>query len=144
MHSWLIRCIFSSEAFIFNFNKHCMFEHTISQFGRNFNILRADFGLLHQEIQCKLFITCWFRFYGVPLWNICSNTSQKLCDGWWKCLRTIWRVHRMTHCDVITLVSHCKPMEICIQHRFCKYVANIFQNGVLVWELLFGLPLIIC
>ena len=35
----------------------------------------------------------------------------------------------MTHCDVIALLSHCKPMEIDIQQRFCKFVANIFQNG---------------
>ena len=35
----------------------------------------------------------------------------------------------MTHCDVIALLSHCKPMEIGIQQRFCKFVANIFQNG---------------
>ena len=35
----------------------------------------------------------------------------------------------MTHCDVIVLLSHCKPMEIGIQQRFCKFVVNIFQNG---------------
>ena len=34
----------------------------------------------------------------------------------------------MTHCDVIALLSHCKPMEIGIQQRVCKFVANIFQN----------------
>ena len=32
----------------------------------------------------------------------------------------------MTHCDVIALLLHCKPMEI---GKFCKFVANIFQNG---------------
>ena len=35
----------------------------------------------------------------------------------------------MTHCDVIALLSRCKPIEIGIQQRFCKFVANIFQNG---------------
>ena len=50
------------------------------------------------------------------------------CD-WWKCLHKIWRVHPMIHCDVITFFSNCKPMEIGIQKRFCKFIANIFQNG---------------
>ena len=71
----------------------------------------------------------------------CLYTIKKLhvSTVWWKWPRKIWRVHPMRHCDVIALVSHCKPMEICIQHRFCIYVASIFQNGLLVWELLFGL-----
>ena len=96
---------------------------------RSFNIFRADFGRLIPEIQCDLFIEYCSSFYGAPLWNICSATFKQLCAAWRKCLRKIWRVHPMTHCDVIALLSHCKPMEIGIQQRFCKFVANIFQNG---------------
>ena len=110
-------------------NKDCMLQHAISHFWRSFNIFRADFGRLYPEIQCDLFITYCSSFYGAPLWNICSGTFKQLCAAWRKCLRKIWRVHPMTHCDVITLLSHCKPMEIGIQQRFCKFVANIFQNG---------------
>ena len=110
-------------------NKDCMLQHAISHFWRSFNIFRADFGRLYPEIQCDLFITYCSSFYGAPLWNICSATFKQLCAAWRKCLRKIWRVHPMTHCDVITLLSHCKPMEIGIQQRFCKFVANIFQNG---------------
>ena len=110
-------------------NKDCMLQHAISHFWRSFNIFRADFGRLYPEIQCDLFITYCSSFYGAPFWNICSATFKQLCAAWRKCLRKIWRVHPMTHCDVIALLSHCKPMEIGIQQRFCKFVANIFQNG---------------
>ena len=96
---------------------------------RSFNIFRADFGRLYAEIQCDLFITYCSSFYGAPLWNICSASFKQLCAAWRKCLHKIWRVHPMTHCDVIALLSHCKPMEFGIQQRFCKFVANIFQNG---------------
>ena len=110
-------------------SKDCMLQHAISQFWRSFNIFRADFGRLYLEIQCELFIAYCSTFYGALLWNICSATFKQLCAAWRKCLRKIWRVHYMTHCDVIALISHCKPMEIGIQQRFCKFVANIFQNG---------------
>ena len=110
-------------------NKDCMLQHTISQFWRSFKICRVDFGRLNPEIQCDLLIVCCSSFYGAPLWNISSATFKQLCSAWRKCLRKIWRVHPMTHCDVIALLSHCKPMEIGILQRFCKFVANIFHNG---------------
>ena len=109
-----------------------MLQQAISQFWRSFNIFRADFGRLYPEIQCDLFIAYCSSFYGAPLWNICSATFKQLCAAWRKCLRKIWRVNPMTHCDVIALLSHCKPMGIGIQQRFCKFVANIFQNGTQV------------
>ena len=110
-------------------NKDCMLQSAISQFWRSFNIFRSDFGKLHPDIQCELFKTYCSSFYGAPLWNINSKCFRQLCAAWRKCLRKIWRVHQMTHCDIITLVSRCKPIEIGIQQRFCKFAANIFQNG---------------
>ena len=78
-------------------------------------------------MQCDLFIAYCSSFYGATLWNTCSTTFKEVCAAWRKCQRKIWRVHPMTHCDVIALLSHSKPMEI--QQRSCKFVANIFQNG---------------
>ena len=121
-------------------NKDCMLQHAISKFWRSFNIIQADFGRLYPEIQCDLFIAYCSSFYGAALWNICSATFKQLCAAWRKCLRKIWRVHPMTHCDVIALLSHCKPMEIGIQQRFCKFVANIFQNGTPVLRTSFDCP----
>ena len=109
--------------------KDCMLQHAISQVWRSFNIFRVDFGRHYPEIQCDLFIAYYSSFYGALLWDICSATFKQLCAAWWKCLRKIWRVHPMTHCDVIALLLHCKQMEIGIQQRFCKFVANIFPTG---------------
>lgn len=35
----------------------------------------------------------------------------------------------MTHCDIISLLSECKPIEVSIQQQFCKFTANLFQYG---------------
>ncbi len=33
----------------------------------------------------------------------------------------------MTHCDVITLISDCIPLEMSLQLRFCKFSSNILK-----------------
>ena len=112
-------------------NNDCMLQHALSQFWHSFNIFRVDFGRLYPQIQFDLFIAYCSSFYGAPLKNNSSATFKQLCAAWRKCLRKIWQVHPMTHCDVIALLSHCKPMEIGIQQRFCKFVSNIFQNDTI-------------
>ncbi len=35
----------------------------------------------------------------------------------------------MTHCDVITLLSDCIPLEVSLQLRFCKFSSSIHKYG---------------
>ena len=44
-------------------------------------------------------------------------------------LRNIWNVSPMTHCDVICLLSGCKPLHIGLQKRFCKFAEGIYRHG---------------
>ena len=44
-------------------------------------------------------------------------------------LRNIWNVSPMTHCDVICLLSGCKPLHIGLQQRFCKFAEGIYRHG---------------
>ncbi len=38
----------------------------------------------------------------------------------------------MTHCDVITLISDCIPLEVSLKLRFCKLSSNILKYGLKV------------
>ncbi len=38
----------------------------------------------------------------------------------------MWHVSPMTHCNIITLLSESKPLELGLMQRFCK---TIFQKG---------------
>ncbi len=35
----------------------------------------------------------------------------------------------MTHCDIITLLSESKPLDLGLMQRFCKFGKTIFQKG---------------
>ena len=62
--------------------------------------------------------------------NTAKHSSPKYLQACNSCkIQSTHLFHPMTHCDVIALLLHCKPMEIGIQQRFCKFVVNTFQNG---------------
>ncbi len=44
----------------------------------------------------------------------------------------MWRVSPMTHCNIITLLSESKHLELGLMQRFCKFVKTIFQKGSLL------------
>ncbi len=41
----------------------------------------------------------------------------------------MWHVSPMTHCNIITLLSQSKPLELGLMQRFCKFGKTIFQKG---------------
>ncbi len=51
------------------------------------------------------------------------------CTAWRKALRKMWRLSPITHCDVITLISDCIPLEVSLQLRFCQFSFNILKYG---------------
>ncbi len=69
------------------------------------------------------------NFYGASLWLLSSHIVSKACTAWRKALRKRWRLSPMTHCDVITLISDCIPLEVSLQLRFCKFSSNILKYG---------------
>ncbi len=40
----------------------------------------------------------------------------------------MWCVSPMTHCNIITLISESKPLELGLMQRFCKFGKTIFQK----------------
>ena len=105
--------------------KDIIISDSLSQFWRSFNLFRADFGRLPPAMQCKLFRAYCCSFYGAPLWNLQSSAFNRVCVSWRKCLRSMWRISPMSHCDVVALLSECKPLEVGIKQRFCKFVDGI-------------------
>ncbi len=46
-----------------------------------------------------------------------------------KKLRQMWCISPMTHCNIITLLSESKALELGLIEWFCKFVKTIFQKG---------------
>ncbi len=102
---------------------------TIAQSWRSFNLFSADYGHILSYLQCKLFKQYCCSVYGAPLWHLSSHIVNKTCTARRKALRKICRISPMTHCDVITLISDCIPLEVSLQLRFCKFSSNILKYG---------------
>ncbi len=89
--------------------------------------MKADFCHIYTFLQCRLFTQYCCSFYGAPLWNFVHYNN--ICAAWRKALRKMWRVSPMTHCNIITLLSESKPLELGFMQRFCKFGKTIFQKG---------------
>lgn len=103
-----------------------------AHFWRSFNLFHADFGNIHPFVKCKLFKQYCSSFYGAPLWLLSSHAVNNVCVSWRKALRKVWRLSPMTHCNVITLLSECYPLDICLKQRFCKFTSNILKYGSVI------------
>ncbi len=40
----------------------------------------------------------------------------------------MWHVSPLTHCNIITLLSESKPLELGLKKQFCKFGKTIFQK----------------
>jgi hypothetical protein len=38
----------------------------------------------------------------------------------------------MPHCNVVALISDCKPLVVSLKQRFCKFSNGIFKHGSMV------------
>ncbi len=63
------------------------------------------------------------------MWLLSSDIVNKACTTWRKALGKMGRLSPMTHCDVITLISDCIPLEVSLLLRFCKFSSNILKYG---------------
>ena len=60
------------------------------------------------------------NWYGETKINVKSYNS--LCLDWRKSLRMLWRVHPMTHCDIIAALSNQLTLHINLEKRFRTFI----------------------
>ena len=101
-----------------------------NNFWKQFNMVIANFGQLHSFIEIKLFRQFCCSFYGSPLWYLNGAAVQSLCVGWRKSLRSLWRVHPRTHCDVImAALSDQIPLMTILQKRFISFISKCLSSS---------------
>ena len=54
---------------------------------------------------------------------------QSLCVDWRKSLRSLWRVHPRTHCDVIMALSNQIPLMATLQKRFISSISKRLSSS---------------
>ncbi len=91
-------------------NKKSLIGAAGAQFWKCFNVFSADFAHIYPFLQCRLFNQYCCSFYGAPLWKFVHYNN--ICAAGWKALRKMGCVSPMTHCNIITLLSESKPLEL--------------------------------
>ncbi len=105
--------------------------------GKVLTFFSADFGPIYPFLQCRLFTQYCCSFYRATLWNFVHYNN--ICTAWIKALRKMWRVSPMTHCNIITLLSESKPLELGLMQRFCNF-GKFSRKGHLLFNKLVILP----
>ena len=54
---------------------------------------------------------------------------QSLCVDWRKSLRSLFRVHPMTHCDVIAALSDQFPIKVSLERRFIRFIKKCLSSS---------------
>ena len=110
-----------------------MLKGALSSFWRYFNNFMSEFGHLYGAIKCKLFKQYCCSYYGSPLWDLSSKGVDSLCIAWRKALRSLWKVHPMTHNDIIAVMSDTLPLKLQLLKRFCKFYekCTVHDNPVI-------------
>ena len=99
-----------------------------SSFWKSFNSFISNFGHTYSFIKCSLFKQFCCSFYGSPLWNLNGAGVQSLCVDWRKSLGSLWRVHPMTHCDVIAALSDQFPIKVSLE-RFIRFIKKCLSSS---------------
>ena len=100
-----------------------------SSFWKSFNSFISNFGHTYFFIKCSLFKQFCCSFYGSPLWNLNGPGVQSLCVDWRKSLRSLWRVHLVTHCDVIAALSDQFPIKVSLERRFIRFIKKCLSSS---------------
>jgi hypothetical protein len=100
----------------------------VGEFYGKVNLLLSQFGSVNENIRYSLFKTYCMPLYGCQLWDMSSRSMNLLFTAWRKCVRRIWKVHPMTHCNLLHLICNDLPVEQQIHKRFLKFLFSILES----------------
>ena len=97
-------------------------------FWKSYNNFVSNFGHLYSLLKISFFAPFCCSFYGSPLWLLNSTAVHSLCVDWRKSLRMLWRVHPMTHCDIIAALSNQLPLHMNLDKRFTTFIKKCLSS----------------
>ena len=97
-------------------------------FWKSYNNFVSHFGHLYSLLKISVFASFCCSFYGSPLWLLNSTAVHSLCVDRRKSLRMLWRVHPMTHCDIIAALSNQLPLHMNLEKRFTTFIKKCLSS----------------
>jgi len=97
------------------------------------NVMLRRFGSCYTRTKYRLFCIYCTSFYGSPLWNLESKDMEYFYVAWRKCVRKIWSIPNMTHCNLLPHICDCLPINMQLLSRFGVFFSScLFSDNILV------------
>ena len=89
--------------------------------------LLSKFGNCPSDAKNSMFRTFCTSFYGSPLWSLVGKNIECFYVAWRKCIRKIWNVSNMIHCNLLKYLYGGQAIEVQLLQRFASFYCAIMQ-----------------
>ncbi len=88
----------------------------------------SKFSFCKSDTRSYMFQTYCTSYYGCPLWKLDSNAVSKFYTTWRKCIRKVWNVSRMTHCNILKHLYGGPCIEAQILSRYLMFYITTLES----------------
>ena len=97
------------------------------------NVLLSRFSFCTPDVRYKLFKAHCVIAYGSQLWDFQGSFVNDYFTAWRKCVRRVWGISNMTHCNLLPGICHDNDVEFQLLSRSLNFIRNavISKNLIL-------------
>ena len=97
----------------------------VKDFNKSFNGFFARFSSCYTATKNKLFHQYCCAMYGSQLWDLTSQTIEKMLTQWRKAHRLVLTVPRNMHNDLLPLIADNMSLESTLDYRYMSFYKSI-------------------
>ena len=101
-------------------------DHSVKQFNSKYMSIYLDFKYLHCNVLSNMISAYCLDAYASQLWDYEDKRIEKYYVAWRQAMRKVWKLHNLTHCNLLPVITNCLPLHIILEKR----LLNLF--GVLL------------
>ena len=88
--------------------------------------LYLDFKYLQCDVLSNMIST--YCLYASQLWDYEDKRIEKYYVAWRKAMRKVWKLHNLTHCNLLPVITNCLPLNIILEKRLLKFIWSIINS----------------
>ena len=103
-------------------------DKAIGEINWRTNMLMSQFKQAYTYTRYSLFNAYCMSLYGAPLWDLCSNSIERLYTAWRKCVRKVMNVPYKTHSELLPLITCDVSIKTKIYRRSLKFLHSVVNS----------------
>ena len=103
-------------------------DYSIKQFNCKYMGVYLDFKYL----QSDMISTYCLDAYASQLWNYDDKRIEKYYVSWRKAMRKVGKLHNLTHCNLLSVITNSIQLNILLEKRLLKFIWSIINSENLI------------